>query len=100
MDPKILKKNVAEKLLSVIDPETGVDVIRMRLVQDIQVSEAGKVSYIFRSSSPLCPIAVPLALGIIEAITDVPGVTGQSINVVDYVQADDLNEILKGMLEH
>ncbi len=100
MNPKIVKKNVAEKLLNVIDPETGVDVIRMRLVQDIQVSEAGKVSYIFRPSSPLCPIAVSLALGIIEAITDVPGVTGQSINVVDYVQADDLNEILKGMLEH
>ena len=81
--------------MTVIDPETGADVIRMRLIQDLQVDAAGKITYIFRPSSPLCPIAVPLALGIIEAIREVPGVTAQSITVVDYVQADVLNEILK-----
>ena len=81
--------------MTVIDPETGADVIRMRLIQDLQVDAAGKITYIFRPSSPLCPIAVPLALGIIEAIREVPGVTAQNITVVDYVQADVLNEILK-----
>jgi len=44
------------KLTTVIDPETGVDVMRMKLVQDLVVTEDGKVSYKFRPSSPLCPI--------------------------------------------
>ena len=39
MDPIDLQKIVAEKLTTVIDPETGVDVMRMRLVQDILVDK-------------------------------------------------------------
>ena len=97
MLPGDLQKAVLEKLTGVIDPETGADVIRMRLVQDIIIDESGNISYIFRPSSPLCPLAVPLALAIMEAIAEVPGISGQSISVVDYVQADQLNEILKSI---
>ena len=97
--PGELEKAVLEKLKRVIDPETGVDVIRMRLVQDIRIDATGKVTYVFRPSSPLCPIAVQLALAIIQAIGDVPGVLGQSVTVVDYVETDTLNTILKSMLE-
>lgn len=99
MDPIELQQAIIEKLMTVIDPETGADVIRMRLVQNINIDDAGKVAYTFRPSSPLCPIAVPLALGIIQAVSNVKGVSGQSITVVDYAQADLLNEILKSVLE-
>lgn len=94
-----IDQEIIQKLRSVIDPETGVDVVRMQLVQNLSISETGKVTYVFRPSSPLCPIAVPLALGIIQAISEVPGITGQSITVVDYIQADQLNDILKTILE-
>jgi len=90
---------ISEKLSTVIDPETGVDVMRMKLVQNLMVEIDGKVTYQFRPSSPLCPIAVPLALAIIQAIKEVPGVTGQQITVVDYVEAEQLNEILSTILE-
>ncbi|HOH21322.1 MAG TPA: iron-sulfur cluster assembly protein [Anaerolineaceae bacterium] len=99
MDTIQLRKTVVEKLMKVIDPETGTDVIRMRLVQDLSIDENGKVTYTFRPSSPLCPIAVPLALMIIQAVEEVPGVSSQSVTVLDYIQADQLNEILKSILE-
>ena len=95
MNEPDLEKAVVEKLSEVIDPETGVDVMKMRLVQDIEIDAEGKITYVFRPSSPLCPIAVPLALAIIDAIKEVPGITGQQITVKDYSQADQLNEILK-----
>lgn len=98
-DQSGLQKAVIEKLTEVIDPETGVNVVRMKLVQDLSIDAGGKITYIFRPSSPLCPIAVPLALSIIQAVNEVPGVSGQSVTVVDYVQADQLNEILKSILE-
>ena len=97
MDPDELKKAILEKLTTVIDPETGVDVIRMKLVQELQVDEAGKATYIFRPSSPLCPLAVSLALGIMDAIRSVEGVKDQDITVVDYIQADMLNKMLKSV---
>ena len=95
MNKHELESAVIEKLTEVIDPETGVDVVKMRLIQDIHIDEVGKITYVFRPSSPFCPIAVPLALAIIDAIKEVPGISGQAITVKDYVQADQLNEILK-----
>jgi len=95
MNKQALERAVLEKLTEVIDPETGVDVVKMRLIQDIHIDEVGKITYVFRPSSPLCPIAVPLALAIIDAIKEVPGISAQAITVKDYVQADQLNEILK-----
>ena len=82
-DPDELKQAVIQQLAQVIDPETNVDVIRMRLVQDLSVDESGKVTYIFHPSSPLCPIAVPLALSILQAIGNVEGVTAQNMTMAD-----------------
>jgi metal-sulfur cluster biosynthetic enzyme len=91
-----LKHRVTERLKQVIDPETGVDVMRMRLVEDLEVDgPSGQVRYKFRPSSPLCPLAVTLALDIRQAIAGVPGVTSQQIEVVGYVGADDLNLFLQ-----
>jgi len=91
-----LKYNVTEQLRQVIDPETGVDVMRMRLIEDLEVNgETGEVSYRFRPSSPLCPLAVSLALDIRKAVAMVPGVADQEIEVVGYVGADDLNALLQ-----
>jgi metal-sulfur cluster biosynthetic enzyme len=91
-----IEQAVREQLQQVIDPETGVDVMRMRLIEDLDVDdETGRVSYRFRPSSPLCPLAVHLALSIRDAVGSVSGVTEQAIEVVGYVGADDLNALLK-----
>ncbi|HUW10441.1 MAG TPA: iron-sulfur cluster assembly protein, partial [Anaerolineae bacterium] len=89
-----LREQILVNLAKVIDPETGVDVLRMRLVEDLTVDEeSGKVSYRFRPSSPLCPLAVTLALHIREAVAAVEGVTEQEIEVAGYVGADELNRL-------
>ena len=91
-----MEQAVRENLEQVIDPETGVDVMRMRLIEDLQEDdETWRVRYTFRPSSPLCPLAVHLALGIRDAVAAVPGVMEQEIEVVGYVGADDLNALLK-----
>lgn len=91
-----LDKAIIERLQGVIDPETGVDVMRMRLIEDLDAdSQTGQVRYKFRPSSPLCPLAVHLALEIRSAVAEVPGVNGQEIEVVGYVGADELNALLK-----
>lgn len=99
MDQVAIENAVVEKLAKVIDPETGVDIIRMGLIENLVIDANGKASYVFRPSSPLCPIAVPLALMIIQSVAEVEGITSQSITVMDYVEADNLNEILRSVLE-
>ena len=96
-DREEIYQRVINVLRHVIDPETGVDVVRMRLVPELNILEDGTVEYIFRPSSPLCPIALTLVLEIIEAIKRVDGVNNQRVTVVDYIGAEDLNAILKTM---
>lgn len=90
-------KNVVQALQGVIDPETGADVYHMRLVQDIQIHDDGKVEYTFSPSSPLCPIALPLILSIIDSIKCIEGVNYQNIKVINYVGAEELNDILASL---
>jgi metal-sulfur cluster biosynthetic enzyme len=99
VDPTKLREAIFDRLSDVIDPETGVDVIRMRLIEDLVVDRHGRVDYKFRPSSPLCPIAVPLSLMIQEAVASVPGVTRQQQEIVGYMQADELNAMLQEILE-
>jgi len=94
-DRDVLREAILARLSSVVDPETGADVVRMRLIEDLVVDEAGVVRYRFRPSSPLCPLAVVLALSIRQAVGEVEGVTGQEIEVVGYVGAEELNAMLR-----
>jgi len=90
-----LREQILLKLATVIDPETGIDVIRMRLIEDLEIDDDGVAHYVFRPSSPLCPLAVSLVLKIREAVAEIPGVTKQDITVAGYVGADELNALLR-----
>lgn len=90
-----IREQILMRLVEVIDPETGVDVLRMGLIEDLNVVEAtGEVSYIFRPSSPLCPLAHSLAVDIKHAVAEVSGVTKQHMTVDGYIRAGELNEII------
>lgn len=89
-----LKQLVVKRLRCVIDPETNADVIRMRLIQDLTVDMDGRVSYTFRPTSPLCPIAVYLVQQVKSAVSQVPGVSDQRIRVIDYIAAEELTELI------
>ncbi len=89
-----LQDAILAQLKTVIDPETGADVVRMRLVENLKVNEDGRVSYTFQPSSPLCPIAVYLVQQIKQAVATVPGVTTQQIEVTGYVAAEELTKLI------
>ncbi len=93
-----LHADVIAKMSTVIDPETGVDVVRMRLIEDLAVDEAGHVSYKFRPSSAFCPIAIPLADAIQSAVAEVPGVTSQDVKIVGFALSEELTALLKQAL--
>jgi metal-sulfur cluster biosynthetic enzyme len=93
-----LRAAILERLSKVIDPETGADVVRMRLIEDLTVDENGHVTYKFRPSSPLCPLAIPLSVAISLAVDEVEGVSGQDLEIVGYIQAEKLTELLHQLM--
>jgi metal-sulfur cluster biosynthetic enzyme len=42
-DPAALRQVIVARLSRVIDPETGVDVMHMRLIEDLTVDEGGRM---------------------------------------------------------
>lgn len=89
-----LLEKVKESLSQAIDPETGMDVMRMKLVRDLMVVENGNVRLTFRPSSVLCPLGFQLGINIKEAVQAVPEVKSVQIHVDGFVHAERLQEIL------
>ena len=92
-----LTEEVRETLRQVIDPETGVDVMRMKLVRDLKVDEAGGVELTFRPSSVWCPLGFQLGIDIKKAAQDVPGVRSVTVHVDGFIHANQLRVILAEM---
>jgi len=91
-----MKEAVRERLAKVIDPETGLNVLRMGLVRDLDAdADSGVVKLTFRPSSSFCPMAFKLATDIREAVRSTPGVRTVEIKVENYVRADELEALLK-----
>jgi metal-sulfur cluster biosynthetic enzyme len=93
-EPGLLRESVIAQLKTVIDPETGADVWRTGLVEDLAIGEYGHATYRFHPSSPFCPLAVMLGQNIKEAVGTVPGITHQTITVEGYVKAEMLTQLL------
>jgi metal-sulfur cluster biosynthetic enzyme len=86
---------VRRALNEVIDPETGLSVMRMDLIHDLAVAPDGSVSLVFRPSSPVCPMAYSLANSIRRTIEAVNRVSAVYIRVENYEKAEHLENVLK-----
>jgi len=94
-----LREKVIQELREVIDPETLVDVISMGLIKNLNVTEDGKVSLEFQPSSPVCPLALPLALDIQNALKTLSEIQDLSVTISNHRMADEVNRYLKEVRE-
>jgi len=88
------KKDIDRALSEVVDPETGLSVIRMELIDHVKIDDAGNVSLVFRPSSPVCPMAYTLANRIKGKIKDLDWVNKVSIKVENYTRSEHLETLL------
>ena len=91
-----LRGEILERLKEVQDPELKMDVVSLGMIREVSVDERGKVSIVFRPTSPLCPLAFKIALDIREAAEKVEGVRKVDVEAVDFLWANQLREFLKG----
>ncbi len=82
-------------LAEVIDPETGLNVMRMDIIHDIEVKPDGSVHLVFRPSSPVCPMAYALAGAIQKKIKALAGVNSVTIRVENFNKAAHLESVLQ-----
>jgi len=88
-----IQSAIEKRLSKVVDPETGLDVMRMGLIRDLEVS-GGEVSLTFRPTSPICPVAFSLGADIHDAVRSVEGVRRVVIRVENFDRAEELEHLL------
>lgn len=50
------KKDIEKALKKVLDPHTGIDVVDMGLIKEIDVAKDGSVKILFVPTTPFCPM--------------------------------------------
>ena len=94
MNQQLMEK-IFKALTQVVDPATGLDVVRMRVIKDLQVRENGRVEVILEPTSPVCPLAYKVAADIKLAIKSVEGVKEVDMRVKNFKDAARLEAMLK-----
>ncbi len=90
-----LMEDIFQALTQVVDPSTGLDVVRMRVIEDLRIENEGRVKLILHPSSPVCPLAYKVAADIKLAIKRVPGIKDVEVKIKDFKDADRLEAMLK-----
>jgi metal-sulfur cluster biosynthetic enzyme len=93
-----LHEKIVNVLGSVLDPGTGLDVLRMGVVPNTIVHKKGQeymATLTFRPSSPVCPMAFKLAWEMKKAVETVDGIEMVEIKVEGYNRASELEAVLR-----
>ncbi|MGC8937287.1 MAG: metal-sulfur cluster assembly factor [Candidatus Methanomethylicaceae archaeon] len=88
---KEIENKVLEALKGVMDPETGMSMVDMQLVNKIEENE-GLVNIEFVPSSPMCPIAFYLASEIKKAALNVEGVKKVKVTCKGHIMEEEINK--------
>ena len=75
-------ESVRKGLRAVKDPELNLNIIDIRLVYDIEVSEAGQVHVRMTLTSPGCPAGTEIIDDVKKVAGDLEGVQGVEVELV------------------
>lgn len=87
------RKTIIKELNKVVDPEIGVPITDMDLVDEIKI-EDGNVTVTFHFTTPMCPpvFALKIALDIKNLVSKLEGVKNVKVFIKDYFMAEKINK--------
>jgi FeS assembly SUF system protein len=77
-----LKEDIVEALCTCYDPEIPVDIYKLGLIYDIQVSDDARVNIVMTLTSPNCPAAQSLPAEVKHKAAEVEGVQSAEVDIV------------------
>ncbi|MGB9727693.1 MAG: metal-sulfur cluster assembly factor [Nitrososphaeria archaeon] len=91
----MIKEKIEKVLENIYDPEIGVPITEMKLVDKIDVRD-GDVVIEFHLSMPFCPpmFAIKIGEDIKRAVTEIEGVNSVKLVLKNHYLAAQINEIL------
>lgn len=88
------KTAIVKELAQVVDPEVGVPITEMDLIDEIGIDDAtGVISIGFHLTAPFCPpmFALEIAQDIKKRVGSLEGVKEVKISMTGHFMADEIN---------
>ncbi len=87
------KDSVMKELEKVIDPEIGVSIIEMQLVDSVDIQN-GNVTVEFHITTPYCPpvFALKMAQDIKTYVSQLKDVKSVKVNITGHVMSEQINK--------
>jgi metal-sulfur cluster biosynthetic enzyme len=87
------KPEIVKELAQVVDPEVGVPITEMDLVDEVTIGADGVVSIGFHLTAPFCPpmFALEIAQDIKRRISSLEGVKEVKITMSGHFMAEEIN---------
>ncbi len=79
------------ELDKVIDPEIGIPITEMKLIDDVKI-DGDKVLVEFHLTIPHCPMAVGIAEQIRSVVSKIKGVKSVQVRLKDHYMAEQINK--------
>jgi len=76
-----MKEKIMKELETVIDPEIGVDIVRMGMIKDVKV-DGKNITIKFQPTTPFCPMISYLVENIEQAVKRIKGVNKVKVEVI------------------
>ncbi len=89
-----LAEKVEERVRAVVDPETGMPLGDMGLIRSVEEVEKGIVKIEFTLTSPMCPLAFPIASRIKKMAEEVEGVKRALVYLRGHIMEETVNRVL------
>lgn len=89
-----ITETVRRRVGRLLDPETGMTFEEMRLVQEIREVALGVIEVNFKPSSPICSIALKLAMDIKEAVLGIEGIRKARVHCVGHRMQETIDAVV------
>jgi metal-sulfur cluster biosynthetic enzyme len=87
-----LENKVLAEIEKIVDFETGLTFGEMKMIRLVKEIEPGVVRVDFTPTSPVCPMAVKLAIEIRERAENIEGVENAIVHIRGHIMEQEINE--------
>jgi len=94
----ITQDDVVKAIEDVVDPETGITISEMNLIDDVIIGEDGHVKVKLHMTTPLCPAqyAYSIALDVKDRVSSMPDVKKVTVVVRKHYLSPEINKAVNG----
>lgn len=78
------KESVLRALASIVDPEIGINIVDLGLIESIALPDPHSVVIEMLVTSPGCPLRETLAHGATEVLLAMPGIRHAEVRIVEH----------------